>query len=86
MLRLTVLVDAESLDDGDRELLGLAIDAVVGPSAIVSDVERVQGRHRGASVISAVERGPDVSPSQLRLFRELQRSHEWPVYHQDIII
>ena len=86
MLRLTILVDAESLDDGQRELLGLAVDSVVGPSAVVSDVERVQGRHRGASVVSAVERGPDVSPSQLSLFRELQRSHEWPVYHQDIVI
>lgn len=86
MLRLTILVDAEALDEGHRELLGLAVDAVLGPSAVVSDVERVQGRHRGASVVSAVERGPDVSSCQLSMFRELQSSHEWPVYHQDIVI
>lgn len=86
MLRLTILVDAESLDEGYRELLGLAVGAVIGPAAIVSDVERVQGRHRGASVVSAIEQGPDLSASQLNLFSGFQRSHEWPVYHQDIVI
>lgn len=86
MLRLTILVDAESLDEGHRELLGLAVDAVLGPSAIVSDVERVQGQHKGAAVVSSVEPGPDVSAQQLIMFREFQRSHEWPVYHQDIVI
>lgn len=81
MLRLTILVDAEALDEGHRELLGLAVDSVVGPSAVVSDVERVQGRHRGASVVVDVSEGPTVTPEQLSLFRRLQRSHEWPIYH-----
>ena len=85
MLRLTILVDAESLDEGHRELLGLAVDSVLGPSAIVSDVERVQGQHKGAAVVSSVEPGPDATFEQLSMFRQLQRSHDWPIYHCDMV-
>lgn len=81
MLRLSILINAETLDEGVREELGTLLDNLYAPAVIAESAETVPGQHRGGALVADVSEGPTVTPEQLNLFRRLQRSHEWPIYH-----